>query len=349
VFWDETRGVFAVSRFADVLDIARDPARFSSSATRRQVPDRITAMDPPKHGPWRAVVADRFRARSVQRVEADLRRLARERLQDGRDAGTLDLVNDYGARIPSAIIGDMLGVPREEHPRCHELSEISIGGDPEQVAVAHAEIDAMFERVIAARRRHPADDLVTALSEARVEGRPLTQQQLLAYCLHLLVAGNDTTANLIATGAVLLAGHPELRSHLAQHPESLPSFVEEMLRYNGPTHMLPRSTTEPVTLHGVDIPEDAVIELYWAAGNRDERQFPEPDRFLLDRPERVHLAFGQGPHFCLGAHLARLEAKVAIEELLAASPEYTLVIDERDLPLKPGWSVRGFRTAPVRL
>lgn len=134
-----------------------------------------------------------------------------------------------------------------------------------------------------------------------MEGRPLTQRELLAYCLHLIVAGNDTTANCIATPGVFLAGQPELRANLVAHPGRLAAFVEEMLRFNGPVHMLSRATTEATVLDGVDIPRGSVVERYWIAGNRGERQFAEPDRFVMDRPERALLAFGHGVQFCPGA------------------------------------------------
>ena len=246
------------------------------------------------------------------------------------------------------MIGDLIGLPRESHRRCHVLSEISIAGEPAEAAAANDEIYAMFEPVLAARRREPADDFVSVLLAANVDGRPLTHEQLLGYCLHLVVAGNDTTANLIGTGTVYLARNPSLRAQLVADPGRVADFVEELLRYDGPVQMLFRTTVVPVELHGVVIPAGAPVELYWGAANRDERQFNEPDEFVLGRPELQHLAFGHGVHFCLGSHLARLEARVAFEELLAAAPDYRLV-DEQALTIKPGWSIRGYRSVLVAL
>jgi cytochrome P450 len=180
-----------------------------------------------------------------------------------------------------------------------------------------------------------------------VDGKPLSQEQLLGYCLHLVVAGNDTTANLISTGAVYLARHPDLREQLAADRSLVPAFVEEMLRFDGPVQMLLRTTTVPVELHGTLIPAGETVELYWGAANRDGRQFPDPDEFVLSRPDLMHLAFGAGVHFCLGATLARLEARVAFEELLRTWPRYRLVAEDT-LSIKPGWSIRGYRSAVVQ-
>jgi cytochrome P450 len=171
---------------------------------------------------------------------------------------------------------------------------------------------------------------------------------LLGYCLHLVVAANDTTANLIGTGTVYLARRPELRARLTAAPVLVADFVEEMLRYDGPVQMLFRTTVEPVVLHDVVIPAGAPVELYWGAANRDERQFRDPDEFVLGRAELQHLGFGHGVHFCLGAHLARLEARVAFEELLSASPSFRLD-DEQTLTIKPGWSIRGYKSVFVEL
>ena len=346
VFFDESRGVYVLTRFADVREAARDHARYSSAANRLAVFDRITRMDPPEHDVWRALLSARFRPRRIGTLETEVRALARGLLADGRARGGFDMVRDYAAPIPSTMIGDLIGLDREHHARCHVLSEVSIAGAPAEAEVANAEIYAMFEPLLAARRRSPADDLVSALLTAEVDDRRLTHEQLLGYLLHLVVAGNDTTANLIATGAVFLAQHPELRSRLVADPVTIAAFVEEMLRYDGPVQMLFRTTIAPVELHGCVIPAGAAVELYWGAANRDERQFARPDSFELGRPELQHLAFGHGVHFCLGAHLARLEARVAFEELLSGAPRYRLVTDG-PLEIKLGWSIRGYRKAHV--
>jgi cytochrome P450 len=347
VFFDADRGVYVLTRFADVREAARDHVRFSSAANRLEVFDRITRMDPPEHDVWRALLSAKFRPRRIATLEPDVRDLAGSLLDAAEARGrSMDAVHDYAAPIPSTMIGDLIGLPRECHARCHVLSEISIAGAPAEAAAANEEIYAMFEPLLAARRAEPADDLVSALLTAEVDGVPLTHEQLLGYLLHLVVAGNDTTANLIGTGIAHLAAHPALRAELVADPSRTAAFVEEMLRLDGPVQMLFRTTTEPVTLHGVEIPAGSVVELYWGAANRDERQFADPDAFVLGRPELQHLGFGHGAHFCMGAHLARLEARVAFEELLRRAPAYRLAV-AGPLAVKPGWSIRGYREVPV--
>jgi cytochrome P450 len=347
VYFDADRGVHVLTRFADVREAARDHVRFSSAANRLEVFDRITRMDPPEHDVWRALLSAKFRPRRIATFERDVRDLARLLLDAAESRGrAMDAVHDYAAPIPSTMIGDLIGLPRSCHARCHVLSEISIAGSPAEAAAANDEIYAMFEPLLAARRAEPGDDLVSALLTADVDGVPLTHEQLLGYLLHLVVAGNDTTANLIGTGIAHLAAHPALRAGLVAEPSRTAAFVEELLRLDGPVQMLFRTTTVSVTLHGVDIPAGSVVELYWGAANRDERQFADPDTFVLDRPELQHLGFGHGVHFCMGAHLARLEARIAFEELLGRAPGYRLTATD-PLAVKPGWSIRGYREVPV--
>jgi cytochrome P450 len=225
---------------------------------------------------------------------------------------------------------------------------VAIAGAPAEAAAANDEIYAMFEPLIDERRRAPRDDIISMLVEGLVDGRPLTRDELLGYCAHLVVAGNDTTTNLIGTGVKLLAEHPATRDALVRDPALIPPAIEEMLRFDGPVQMLLRRTARAVELHGVTIPPGALVELYWGAANRDERELADPDRFDVRRADPRHVAFGHGIHFCLGAHLARLEARVAFEELLARAPRYRLV-EGQPFPLKPGWAVRGYEQVLIDL
>ncbi len=187
-----------------------------------------------------------------------------------------------------------------------------------------ASIYREFGVLLDERRRQRRDDLISALIDAELEGRKLTQEELLGFCFVLVVAGNDTTTNLIANGAVLLAEHPDQRRLLAHDPSLVPDAIEEMLRYEAPAQALPRRLTREVVLHGQSLPEGAQLFLLWGSANRDEREFEDADRFDVRRRIKRQLGFGQGIHFCLGKSLARLEARVAFEELLARAPEYEL-------------------------
>ena len=350
VFHDTERATYVLTRFADVAEAARDHATFSSDDPASRVLDRMTRMDPPRHDAWRDLTSASFRPRAVLRHEDLVRGIARDLLARARarGAGDLDVVRELAAPIPSTTIGDLIGVPREHNERFQALSEISIAGSPEDADAANREIWSVFDDLIDQRRRAPADDLLSRLLAATFEGGPLTRDQLLGYCLHLVVAGNDTTANLIGTGALLLAEHPRIRAELCERPELIPQAVEEMIRFDGPVQMLPRRCARDVELHGVAIPAGAPVELYWGAANRDERQFDDPDRFDIHRGEARHLGFGHGVHFCLGAHLARLEARVAFEELLAVAPRYR-VVPGQALAIKPGWAIRGLTRLLVSL
>jgi cytochrome P450 family 130 len=348
VFHDTARDTYVLTRFDDVAEAARDHERFSSHDEHPDVFDRMTRMDPPRHDQWRRLTSDRFRPRSVARSESTVRAVTSELLDRAGRRAVVDVVGELAAPVPSTVIGDLIGVPREYNRRFQELSEVSIAGTPAEADAANREVYAMFEPLIEARRLEPRDDIISTLVVARVDGRPLSHQQVLGYCLHLVVAGNDTTANLIATGVKLLADHPEARGRLIEHPALIPQAVEEMVRYDGPVQMLPRTAAQPVELHGTTIPRGAPVELYWGAANRDERAFTRPDAFDIERTNLRHLGFGHGVHFCLGAHLARLEARVVFEELLGRFPDYRLVTGQ-ELAIKPGWAIRGLRRLLVEL
>ena len=344
---DEERDVYVITRFADVADAARNHASFAQDPGP-DVFDRMTRMDPPRHNYWRALTAERFHPRSVAKLEAHVREVTRELLEAVLVDNVVDVVRQFAGPIPSTIVGDLIGVPREYNERFQELSPLCIAGSPDIADAANQEIYSLFEPLIEARRHEPKDDIISILLSGLVDGQPLTLRELLGYCLHLVVAGNDTTTNLIGTGVYLLATHPHVRAMLVNSPALIPQAIEEMLRYDGPVQMLTRRMVAPVELHGLTIPSGGLVELYWGAANRDERQFSTPDVFDMFRSDQRHLGFGHGVHFCLGAHLARLEARVAFEELLARAPEYRLV-ENQELTVKPGWAIRGFEQVLIEL
>jgi cytochrome P450 len=219
----------------------------------------------------------------------------------------------------------MIGVPDEHVADFRSWTEsfIEIAG-PDDFAEAAGNIYRLFAELVAARRAEPRDDLMTALLEAEVDGQRLPDDELLGFCLLLILAGNDTTSSLIGSGIVLLAEHPDQRARLVAEPGRWPAAIEEMIRIEAPTQVLPRTTTTDVEVHGVTIPAGSRVMLVWGAANLDEREFPDPERFDETRRITRHLGFGHGVHFCLGASLARLEARVAFEEWHARFPTYEL-------------------------
>jgi len=349
VYHDPGKDVWALSRFADVRDAATDTARLSSENTDITVGllPQIQSIDPPRHDALRGLVSRAFTGRRADAMEPRIREIAR-RLIDGFAArGEADLLAEFARHLPSLVIGEMIGVPEDRHEAFLEWTEamVETGGDgPAHVIQAATNIYSEFSKLLALRRGARRDDLMSALVDAELDGQQLSEEDLLGFCFTLIVAGNDTTTNLIANGAVLLALHPEQRAQLARTPAAIPNAVEEMLRCEAPAQALPRRVMRDVALHGRTIPEGAMVRLAWGAANRDDREFPNADVFDVSRPVPRHLGFGHGAHFCLGARLARLEARVAFEELLARLPEYELTGD-------PGWLTsiwaRAHRRVPV--
>jgi cytochrome P450 len=305
-------------------------------------------MDAPRHDGLRSLVSRAFTGRRADAMEPRIRAIAR-RLIDGFAArGEADLMTEFARHLPSLVIGEMIGVPEARREAFLDWTEAMVesGEDRIQHTIqAATNIYAEFSKLLAERRIARRDDLMSALLDADLDGEQLSEEDLLGFCFTLIVAGNDTTTNLIANGAVLLAEHPEQRMLLARQPAAIANAVEEMVRCESPAQALPRRVMRDVALHGVTIPKGVMVRLVWGAANRDEREFTNAERFDVTRPVPRHLGFGHGVHFCLGARLARLEARVAFEELLACMPEYELTGD-------PGWKTsiwaRSHRQVPVR-
>jgi len=336
IYHNEEKGFWAVSRFEDVRSLASAPDRFSSEGTSLGggLLPHIQVMDPPRHNALRNLVSMAFTPRRVEQLEPRVRAIARELIDGFAARGSCDLLADFARHLPSRVIGEMIGVPPERRETFLECTEQMIEVTPENseseaVRAPATKIYEEFSKLLEERRRERRDDLMSALLDAEIDGERLSQEELLGFCFVLIVAGNDTTTNLIANGAVMLAHHSEQRRMLVADRSLIPNAVEEMLRYESPAQALPRRTTEQVELYGQTIPAEQEIKLVWAAANRDEREFPDPDRFDVTREIRRHLALGIGTHFCLGSKLARLEARVGFEELLARIPEYKLESEPR--------------------
>jgi cytochrome P450 family 130 len=347
VYLDPDRRFAALSRFDDVRAAAADWKTFSAvTAESKILRPIINDMDPPGHGRKRANLSRAFTPKRVADLEGRLRAIARSLVDAFKDRGSCDLIAEFAALYPSRVIGELIGIPVDLLAECRAITDsvMRIEG-PEGNASPVERADAIFGKLITARRAEPQDDLISALLAVGADGgEPLSEGELLGFCYLLLVGGNDTTMNLIGNGMKLLAEHPDQRGELVADLALLPAAIEEMLRLEPPTQTSARQTTRDVTLHGQVIPGDTRTLLVWGAANLDEREFLEPDRFDIHRTADRHLSLGYGAHFCMGAALARLEARVAFEELLDCMPDFE-VIDEPER-IRSVWAW-GFESLPV--
>ena len=326
VYVDDARRQYVLSRFDDVWRAVNDWETFSSVVDEASnfLPQMIY-MDPVRHTQLRALVSRAFTPKRMAAVEPLVRATARELVDGIAERGSCEFQHEYASVLPSVVIARMIGVPEEhvEAFRGWTESFLEIQG-PNDFMDALGKCYSLFSDLLAQRRRQPADDLMSALLAAEVDGEKLTDEELLGFCFLLVLAGNDTTSSLIGNGIVLLAEHPAQRAILVADPSRWPGAVEEVNRIESPAQVLPRTTTRDVELHGTTIPAGSRVMLVWGAANHDDREFPDPERFDVTRPVTRHLAFGHGVHHCLGANLARLEARVAFEEWHARFPSYDL-------------------------
>jgi hypothetical protein len=350
-------GFWALSRYDDIVAALQDVETFSSTGALsvgapKEVLDQIPMMmllDPPRHDQLRALVNRAFTPRRVAELEPRIRGIAARRADDIADAGRCDLVERFSGPLPTTVIAELLGVPAEDGLMFREKSTAIVTQD----AQAGGELDFMpaielmgyMNAAFEERRARPRDDLMSALLAAEIDGERLSQSELLGFAFLLLIAGNETTTNLISNAVELLDRHPDQRALLASDPSLLPAAIEEFLRFESPVQSLSRTLRRDVVVHDRKLSEGDQVVLLYASANRDERHFDGPERFDIRRNDRSHLAFGFGTHFCLGASLARLEARVALEELLARLPD--LRVDAGAGERLGGGVVRGWANLPV--
>jgi cytochrome P450 len=315
----------------------------------------LIASDPPSHGPLRGLVNRGFTPRRIAALEERVRAIARKALDELEGERELDLVSRFFVPLPVTVIAELLGVEAERSADFKRWSDTLVAGAtggagaqrPEALLEDIAELTTYMAGAIAERRRRAREDLISTLIRAEDGGAGLSPAEVVMFTLLLLVAGNETTTNLLGNTLLALHAHPEELAHVRRDPRRIPALVEEALRYDGPIQFLFRQAREDVELAGVRIPAGATVIPLLGSANRDAAVFPEPDRFDVARSTQGHLAFGVGIHFCLGASLARLEARVALEELLARYAGFE--------PLAPrveyvdSYLVRGPKRLPVRL
>jgi len=360
VYWAAPSNTWVLSRHADVEAAVLDPGTYSSASGIFPVPAGMDMVqmflpmmimaDPPRHTQLRALVSRAFTARRIAAMEDSVAAIAVELVQDFAEAGNCDLVADFAGPLPAMVIADLLGVPREDRSQFREWSRTLVQADPvhDQSGTGLAAAAALYEYFagfLAERRRQPRDDLISALVTAEVDGQRLSEDELLGFCLLLLVAGHETTTNLLANSAAVLAEFPASRRRLLQEPALLETAVEELLRFDSPVQGLARTLTRGVSAHGVTMSAGETVLLLFGSANRDERVFPDAHVFDIDRGADRHLAFGRGIHFCLGAALARLEARTALQVLLRSCPDWAVDLEAAER-LRSG-PIRGYAALPM--
>jgi cytochrome P450 len=329
VAWNATNGFWAVTRWDDVMAVSTDPQTFCSGrgilvmeiGAHYDTPPTMMHTDPPEHTVYRKLVQPGFAPGRMRALEDDVRRRAKPLVDRIEPGETVDFVETVSVPFPLFIISALLGMPDEDWPRFFEWSESVIPGATDWSEEKRAELQAdMHETLLATtvtRRADPRDDLISVLAQVEIDGRRLSDAELTMFLVQLLVAGNETTRNMISGGLVALAERPADWERLRRDRALVPTAVEEMLRWTTPVVSFMRTATRDTELGGQPVREGDPVLMLYASANRDERQFgPTADQFDIARTPNQHVAFGFGTHFCIGATLARIEARVLVEELL---------------------------------
>ena len=359
---------WALSRYADVDAAVCDPGTFSSASGLTFYRDEIeklglaptiVMMDPPEHSGKRRLLAKAFSPKRVAATEPRIRDFVRGRLAEMAerydDDEVVDLHRDFSAQIPTFVLAHLFDLPTADRPLfgpwVSALTTLQEEGfrpaGLEGGAVdAVAEMFAYFGELIAERRAHPGDDLISALAQAEIEGERLDDWDILGFCFVIVAGGNDTTGNLISHTVALLGSHPRQREMLAADPGLIPGALSECLRFESSVQALARTTTREVTVGGTTIPAGEKVMMLYGSANRDEREFgPTAGQLDITREISGHLGFARGPHFCIGSHFARLQARIAVEELYAAHPTVGVDRDSAVRALSP--FTRGFVSLPA--
>jgi cytochrome P450 PksS len=365
---------FLVTRYDDVVAalrhdaLGKDPSGGDRSARRAQIPfvtewlgpleKNMLDLDVPDHTRLRSLVHKAFTPRLVEQLRGRVQALTDELLDRAAQKATrgevVDLVAEFALPLPATIIAQMLGVPPEDQRKFHRWSSdiVVVTGAVDLFRALPSVLSFLsyLRKLVAARRAEPRDDLVTALVRAEEDGDRLTRDEILAMVFLLLVAGHETTVNLISGGTLALLQDPEQLDLLRRSPELTESAMEELLRFVSPVEIATeRYAKEEVALAGGRVPKGGLVLTVLGAANRDDRQFAAPDRLDVTRAPNRHVAFGQGPHYCLGAPLARLEGRIAFETLLQRFPTMRLALPPEKLRWRKGMFLRGVHELPLRL
>jgi cytochrome P450 len=364
LYRNERFDFYALSRYADVEAAHRDNATYSSAhgtvlemmSPRPMGGGFMIFMDPPDHTQLRTLVSRAFTPRRVTQLEARIRELCAELFDAQLGRAEFDYVQDFAARLPAEVIAALIGVPESDRQHVREQIDLVFHIEPGVGMINDISLEAgnVLNRYLSEqlkdRAQHPQDDMLTDLVRAEItdergELRKLTPSEATTFANLLISAGTETVARLLGNAAVVLAANPQQRAELAADAGLIPNTVEELLRFEAPSPVQGRWTTRDVELHGEVVPANSKVLLLTGAAGRDERKYPDPDRFDIHRAIDHHVAFGYGIHFCLGAALARLEGRIGIEETLVRYPTWE-VDHDRAVRLHTS-TVRGYSRVPI--
>lgn len=367
VYWHEHpagHGYWVVSKHADVLSVSRDFKTYSAEEGFVMVDDlppdilemarnQLLGMDPPKHGPLRRAVITRFTSRMLAELEPQVRAIARDVMRQITEPSQVNFVESLAGDLPTAVICSMLEIPRDMWATIRRWSDLQtsgsdpdLGGTPEEINQASVEMGTYGFQLASERKDQGGDDLISLLINQEVDGQKVSEMEFASLFIQLTVAGNETTRGLISSGMYELLKRPELLAHLRAHPEELPVAVEEMLRWTCPLHYFRRTATSDAEIHGQAIRKGDRVVMLYSSANFDEDVFADPMTFDIARPKNPHLALGHGIHLCLGANLARMEARVFFEEFFA---HFSAIEAAGEPVFIRSNSIHGFKDMPVLL
>ena len=356
--------LWIVTRYDDVTAFLRDDRlskdyvkKFRLPRAARSMYRNLLTLDPPDHTRLRSLVQRAFTPRIMEQMTADIQRVTDVLLDEAATSENVDLIRDFAFPLPLKVMENLLGIPSEDRPRFEPSAKRAANAAASvSIAVQLQAIRAAFffktylGKLIELRRQEPRDDLMTALIRAEEEGDKLTQEEVISMIVLLLIAGFETTVHLISNGVLTLLNHPEERLRLQQNPDLAESAIEEILRYASPVQFsTPRVAEEDVTIGSTTIPRGALAAASLASANHDETRFSAPERFDITRGPNKHLAFGGGPHYCVGAPLARLEGRIALTTLFRRFPDLRLTRTMESLRWKRSLAARGVIELPVTL
>jgi cytochrome P450 len=362
LYYNDVHDFYAVSRYDDVEQGLVDRETYISSrggilelikANIEMPPGTLIFEDPPVHTIHRSLLSRVFTPRQMNALEPKIRELCAQSLDPLVGAGGFDFIADLGAQMPMRVIGMLLGIPEEDQEAIRDHVDAQLrtkAGEPMRHSQDSFVLGEIFADYVDWRSEHPADDLMTRLLTTEFEdetgtARTLSRDEVLTYVNVVAGAGNETTTRLIGWAGKVLAEHPDQRRQLVENPSVIPNAIEEILRYEPPAPHVGRYVARDVEHYGQTVPEGSAILFLVGSANRDDRRFADGDRFDVHREIGQHLAFGYGAHFCLGAALARVEGRVALEEVLKRFPEWD--VDYANAKLASTSTVRGWETLPV--